>query len=471
MARQREKFRKGAMSKGIDEASAMRIFDKIEKFASYGFNKSHAAAYGFLSYVTAYLKAHHPKEWMAALMTTDLQDLSRVAKLIRECQSMGIAMLPPDINESAKEFAATPKGIRFAMTGIKGVGEGVVSAIIEERSQKGPFQSLEDFCRRIDTKKVGKKLIELLVEAGCFDFTGWPRQAAITTIDSLYENAARAQKENARGILSLFGDQEKTAVAPPPPPLSDKTARITILRRENELLGFYLSGHPLDDYRGILKKLSCIPLSQLDTLADNAVGRCAFIIETVQTRISAKSQRKFAILSISDGLERFELPIWPELYEEKLGLIREGQLIYAVLQVTREEGNTKLQCKWLEDLTRVDERTIQACDTAYDRAKGQIRSAQFREKKAAETTPKEPTPSPKQLCVKIHVDQMRLSHVLELKNLFRTFPGSTPVKMEFYRAQQRVGVISVESNWGVQFNKQFEEKFKTLKSIQSFEIL
>src|SRR5690348_6211287 len=147
MARQREKFRHGALNNGIDERTSMHIFDKVEKFASYGFNKSHAAAYGYLSYVTAYLKANYPSEWMAALMTSDRDDLSKITKTIRECQSLGIPILPPDINESNKEFVATDKGIRFAMAGIKGVGEGVVECILEERRKKGPFTSLYHFIK------------------------------------------------------------------------------------------------------------------------------------------------------------------------------------------------------------------------------------------------------------------------------------------------------------------------------------
>ncbi|MGH2639043.1 MAG: DNA polymerase III subunit alpha, partial [Rhabdochlamydiaceae bacterium] len=151
MARQRDKFRKGAQEKGIDPDLSMRIFDKIEKFASYGFNKSHAAAYGYLAYVTAYLKANYPGEWMAALLTCDRDDVTKVAKLVGECLAMNLPILPPDLNESGHEFVATSKGIRFAMSGIKGVGGGVVEAILQERKKSGAFRSLFDFCQRIDT--------------------------------------------------------------------------------------------------------------------------------------------------------------------------------------------------------------------------------------------------------------------------------------------------------------------------------
>jgi DNA polymerase-3 subunit alpha len=163
MMKQKEKFIAGASKNGVDLQLSAQIFDKMEKFASYGFNKSHAAAYGYLTYTTAYLKSNYPKEWMASLMTCDLGDLTKVAKLIREAKAMNIAVLSPDINESFKEFMPTQSGIRFALTAVKGVGEGVVDSILDERTLRGPFASFIDFCNRLDTRKVGKKTVENLI--------------------------------------------------------------------------------------------------------------------------------------------------------------------------------------------------------------------------------------------------------------------------------------------------------------------
>ncbi|MGE0669300.1 MAG: DNA polymerase III subunit alpha, partial [Parachlamydiales bacterium] len=383
MSRQREKFRLGALNNGIDEQTSMRIFDKVEKFASYGFNKSHAAAYGYLSYVTAYFKANYPSEWMAALMTSDRDDLSKVTKVIRECQTMGIAILPPDVNESGKMFVPTDRGIRFAMSGIKGVGEGVVEAILEEREKAGPFASLYDFVRRIDTRKVGKKVIENLIEAGCFDFTGWSRPALLISVDPIFDAAAKDQKDAAKGIMNLFSliDNEKEQSFHTPPEVKDPVSKQKILKREYELLGFYLNGHPLDDFRSSLQRLSCVPLKELENLPNGSVCRVAFIIEAISVKISAKSQRKFAILTISDGIDRFELPIWPDLYEDKALLLLENQLLYAVIQLERQEGELKLQCRWLDDLTKADEEMIRICDEAFDRAKNQARMSELREKR------------------------------------------------------------------------------------------
>ncbi len=481
MARQREKFRDGARKNGIDEDTAIRVFDKVEKFASYGFNKSHAAAYGYLSYVTAYLKANYPAVWMAALMTSDRDDLTKVAKVIRESQTMGIAILPPDINESGKEFVATPKGIRFAMGGIKGVGEGVVLGVLEERKRGGAFKSLCDFVKRIDTRKVGKKAIEYLIEAGCFDFTSWSRQALLASVDPLFASVVKEQKDSEKGIRSLFslmGDQDADRFLIPPE-IKEKDSKQKILKREYELLGFYLNGHPLDDFSRQLQRLSCVPLKSLEDLPTSSVCRLACIIEGVTVRISAKSQRKFAILAIGDGVDRYELPVWADLYEQKGALLVENQLIYAVIQTERQENALRLQCRWIADLTQADEEMIRACDDAYARAKEQAKAAEFRDKKfeSRSTSMKPSTPQTKtvapvknsgQLTIRLDADQTRLSHIIALKQLFRSSPGATPIQIQFFINGRQHSTLQIDAAWGIDCtNQDLEAKIASVKSVQS----
>ncbi len=478
MSRQREKFRLGALNNGIDEQTSMRIFDKVEKFASYGFNKSHAAAYGYLSYVTAYFKANYPSEWMAALMTSDRDDLSKVTKVIRECQLMGIAILPPDVNESGTTFVPTDRGIRFAMSGIKGVGEGVVEAILEERAKSGPFASLYDFVRRIDTRKVGKKVIENLIEAGCFDYTSWSRSALLTSVDPIFDAAAKEQKDAAKGIMNLFSliDNHEERSFRTPPEIKEHASKQKTLKREYELLGFYLNGHPLDDYRSSLQRLSCVPLKELENLPAGSVSRIAFIIEALSVKISAKSQRKFAILAISDGIDRFELPIWPDLYEEKALLLLENQLLYAVVQLERQDGELKLQCRWLDDLTKVDEAMICVCDEAFDRAKNQARMSQLREKRSepklkngqAEKPKESKRQGPLKLTIKLNIDQLRMSHILSLKKAFRSYPGKTPIHLLFMAKTETIRSVHVDASWGVEHRTELEEK---IRRVQSLEVL
>lgn len=476
MAAQREKFRQGALKNGIDEETSMLIFDKMEKFAAYGFNKSHAAAYCYLSYVTAYLKANYPGEWMASLMTCDRDDLTKIAKFIRECQSMGIPMLPPDVNEAGATFQATKQGIRFAMTGIKGVGTGMVEAIIQERQRNGLFKSFYEFFKRVDTKKVGKKAIESMVEAGCFDFTGWMRDALVMMIDPIYDAVSKEQKEKMLGILSLFslmGDDNETRFRQPPE-VKHKTPQQEILRKEKALLGFFLTGHPMDEYKHILQRLSCVPLRRMDQMDHDTVFRSAFIVESVQIRIAAKSQKKFAILIISDGIERQELPIWADLYEEKNHLLQENQLLYAVLQVDKKGEELRLACRWLDDLTQSDESMIEACDKAYDRAKHQItrmaHSKQGAPKKVVDTSKpnstlnKEPL-AMKPLSLKLDVNCTRLSHILKLKELFSEHPGTVPVQIHFHTTAKALATLHLESARGITLSEQLKQKLSEISCV------
>lgn len=465
MMKERQKFREGALKNGIDETLSMMIFDKIEKFASYGFNKSHAAAYGYLSYVTAYLKANYPKEWMAALMTCDSHDLTKVAKFIREAHAMDIRILPPDVNEAGTTFLASPSGIRFAISGIKGVGEGVVEVILAEREKAGPYKDLEDFLKRIDTKRVGKKAVESLIEAGCFDFTQWSRDALKISLDSLYEQASSDQKEAKQGYLSLFslmetpGVQEKKSAPHVPNPRS----RELLLFKEKELLGFFLTGHPMDAFKDVLERLSCASLSSALELPHDAVFRTAFLIESVQVRISNKSQKKFAILMISDGYVSLELPIWSELFEEKSALLKENQLIYAVLQIDkREEEAVKISCRWFDDLTIASEEMMQQCDLAFDKAKQQVKRMQFAKSNAAakpqaEKIEKPEAPQPP-MSVKLNLEKVRLSHLLKLKELFEENRGTTPMNLSFFQAGLPFAELQIEKQWGVKVTSAFEKQ-------------
>lgn len=470
MARQRDKFLKGAAHKGIDPNLAERIFDKIEKFASYGFNKSHAAAYAYLSYATAYFKANFPKEWMAALMTCDRDDLTKVAKFIGEAKSLHIGVLPPDINQSESNFSAVSQGIRFAMSGIKGMGQAVVEHILEERKQNGPYQDLFHFIQRIDKSRIGKKQIELLCEAGCFDWTSWSRDGLKTSIESMFEQALCKEKENALGILNLFAALEAENENPfkQEPPIASRSSRVQILQREKELLGFYLTGHPMDSYRSILSRLSCVPFQDFSLQPDLALLRAAFIIETVQVKISQKSQKKFAILLIGDGLERFELPVWSDLYEEKLPILKENQLIYAILQLERKNGALQLSCKMLEDLTSLDESKVKACDELYDRLKMQMARVQARgggEYPASSSRSSAPKKGkeelePKHLAIRVDAKALRLSQVLELKELFREHPGKSTIDLEFYIESRSLGVLSIPAQWGVAPTSSFFNRLK-----------
>ncbi|MCH9610467.1 MAG: DNA polymerase III subunit alpha [Chlamydiales bacterium] len=460
MAKEREKFRTGCIDNGIEESVATAIFDKMEKFAAYGFNKSHAAAYGFITYVTAYLKANYPSEWMAALMTCDRDDISKVAKFIREGKSMQIEILPPDVNEAGKEFVATKSGIRFAMSGIKGVGEGVVEAIIEEREKGGPFKNFYNFFERIDLKRVGKKPIECLVDAGSFDFTGWSRDAMRQSVEQMYDVAAKEQKEKASGVMTLFnligeGTEKRFEKEPK---VATATPKGQILIKEKELLGFFLTGHPMENYAKVLQRLSCIPLGRVEELEHNAIFRAAFIVDSVQVRISQKKQQKFAILRIGDGMVSYELPVWPDLYEQKSDLLDENRLLYAVLQVDRREESLRIQCRWLDDLTQVNEQMMEACDQAFDAAKLRVQRSEMMQKKKVE---QEVAKAVETVTLKMDATKARLSYILKIKKLLKAHEGKQPVKLAFYVGENREATLDL-NGLQVDFSKKLESALKPL---------
>ncbi len=455
MAKQREKFIHGAAKNEITAESAGRIFDKIEKFASYGFNKSHAAAYAYLSYATAYFKAHHPKEWMAALMTCDRDDTAKVSKFIGEAQVMGIVSLPPDINEAGSAFSSSPAGIRFALSGIKGVGSNIVEAILEERAQKGNFESLYNFIERTEKKRIGKRQIELLIEAGCFDFTTWSRDAMRLSLEPMVARASLDQKEESLGVLNLFSlleEDKKPFAEPPDVPIP--SSKDHILRREKELLGFYLTGHPMDAYKDTVKKLFCVPLNEFEKVPENSVVRAVFIIDTVQVKVSSKTQKKFAILTISDWNEKFELPIWNAMFEEKAALILENQIVFALLQTEKREGRLSLSCRYLEDIALMDGSKIQECDALYDKFKMQAKAGEPKWKKEKVVQEKEEV---KHMTLQIDADKTPMSEILVLKKFLREHPGKSTLEIQFVSGKKRLGTLSIGDPWGVKADQAFEE--------------
>ena len=479
MAKQRQKFLSGAKHNGIDEAVAGIIFDRMEKFAEYGFNKSHAAAYGYLTYVTAYFKANYPSQWLAALMTCDSGDITKVAKFFHEGQQMNIPILPPDVNESEAPFVATAKGIRFAMNAIKGVGHGVVEAIVGERKKKGPFKSLYDFVKRIDTKRVGKKATELLIEAGCFDCTGWHRDALKASLDALYDAVSRQVKEEASGILSLFGTIEKEdETFAKPPKIANHRSKEELLFREKELLGFFLTGHPLDSSKDLLKKLGCVPLSQIANLPIDSVFRTAFVIEELKPRIAQKSQKKFAILTIGDsGPDQYELPIWPEMYEERQHFLIENRLVWAVVAKEKKDEEVQLSCKWISDLKAINEQQVSESDLIYDKAKMQLsrhrHSHNSREgknknfSKAGKSTAqkaKEEIPQDSYV-VCFDIDQLRTSHILMMQEILQQSPGSSSIEVRFSSNGQNIANLVIDASFGVTIDEAFEQKLQEIPSL------
>ena len=259
MERHRAIFEKGAGAKGISTAEANRIFDLLEKFANYGFNKSHSAAYGVLSYQTAYLKAHYPVEFTAALLTVERANSDKVAQYVADANHLGIEVLPPDINESRADFTPVGQVVRFGLYGIKNVGDAAVEHILFEREARGAFEDLFDFCRRIDGSLVNKRAVEHLIKAGSFDAIG-DRATMLANLEGAVRWGAAQREQAELGQMSLFGDEElKPPTLEPAEPLTD----LQLLRFEKEALGLYISDHPMNSYPGLAEAATC-PVDEVD---------------------------------------------------------------------------------------------------------------------------------------------------------------------------------------------------------------
>jgi len=320
-----------ALSKRLSKKEAGSIFDNIQKFASYGFNKSHSAAYAMVSYQTAWLKANFPHEFMAAVLTNVKDDTTKVSQYIEECRKMKIDILPPEINESDDNFTVIGKKIRFGLSAIKGVGSSLVEAIQKTRETTGNFDSLEDFCTHVPKKNANKKSIESLVKCGAFDGTGHNRAQQLAVIDQVIALGHSAQKNRAANQLTLMDfcssqniefDESKLDY-PEIPEFQERE----VLNFEKETLGLYLSGHPLFDHLWLLDKIKTTGLGELDNLEPDSFFRTGGLIKNVARKASKNKNTEFAIVSMEDLKGTHEFLIFDPVFTDQRALLKEDKCI------------------------------------------------------------------------------------------------------------------------------------------------
>ncbi len=320
MAKERAGFLDGCRRNGVDDDTAGSIFDMMEKFAAYGFNKSHAAAYGVLTVQTAWLKAHYPVEFMAALLTSEASNTDKVVAHIFEARARGIEVLPPDVNESHAVFTAVPpKRIRFGLGAVKGVGDSAVEAILSARAEGGPFKSLFDFCGRVDPRKLNKKVIEALVKSGAFDFEGLPRWRLCHGVDAALAAGASAQADRASGQASLFGALGAAAEARPryPEPgemvgetrVGEWPERIR-LAYEKEALGFYITGHPLEGYEKEVRRYASATCAQAAHKRQGDKVAVVGVVTSLRERSNKEKGTRFGFLTLEDLTGSVEVICW-----------------------------------------------------------------------------------------------------------------------------------------------------------------
>ena len=358
MAKQRDIFVKGAArTNNIPAPKANAIFDLLEKFAGYGFNKSHAAAYAIVAYQTAYLKANYPVEFMCALMTNDMGNTDKLTVLLNEARSMGLDVRPPDVNEGGVHFAPTPDGkaIRFGMAAIKGVGEVAVQGMLQARQAAGPFMSLLNLCERVDSKTANRKTIEALVRCGACDCFGETRATLFASIERTLTRAANVMQDRQRGQSSLFGMMEET------PPTGSQNGHLPewpqneLLATEKELLGFYVTGHPLTPFVPLLEKYALNNSATAAQLQDRSMTRIGGMISGVQQGISKKSGKPYAMLTLEDLAGTISVLCINENYDKNRDLFAVGKAVLVVGEVNNSDDKPKIfpqEIMPLEDAAR-----------------------------------------------------------------------------------------------------------------------
>jgi DNA polymerase-3 subunit alpha len=427
MDKERPRFVQGCGEKNnIPPKVAEAIWEFIKAFAEYGFNKSHSAAYGWVSYQTAYLKAHHPREFMSAMLTFDANDTDRLAIVIAECRRMDIPILPPNVNTSGLKFSpdAAGPGIRFGLASIKNVGAGAMESAIAERVKNGPFRSLEDFCSRLDSRTVNRKIMESLIKCGAFDGLGPDRASLFADLEPAMAVASALQRDRASGQVSLFAEEplaprrKTSAVKIEPWSMSE------MLAHEKELLGYYVSGHPLDAYAGHFDSGKYQTIAAAKEASEPGTFKLAGLIASVEKKFSKKDGKPFGILVLEDFTGTLEMTAWDEAFSKNAELLVSGAAISI---------NTRIQ--------RRDE-AIRASAGAMAALK----------------------PKASVRAVRVRLDRSRLAedHLTALAVAVRNNPGKRPLLLELVLPDGRSATIAGGESIGIGDERRLREEIVSL---------
>lgn len=363
MAKQRSTFEDGSKDNGIDGELSMKIFDLVEKFAGYGFNKSHSAAYALVSYQTLWMKRHHPAEFMAAVMSADMDNTDKIVTLVDECQRMELTVLPPDVNTGRYKFTVNPENqIVYGIGAVKGVGEGPIEAIIEAREAKGPFSDLFDFCARVDLKRVNKRVLEKLVLSGAMDNLGPHRASLMATLAEAIAAADQHAKAESFGQSDMFGllttepEAVKQAFADVP-----KWAEKVWLEGERETLGLYLTGHPINQYQKEIKYYTKTRLVDVKpTPRDGSVTAVGLVID-MRVMVNKKG-RRWAIVTLDDKSARLDVRFFPDMFEQFETVLEKDRILLISGQVSFDEysGGNTMTARDVLDIVQAREKNARA---------------------------------------------------------------------------------------------------------------
>jgi DNA polymerase-3 subunit alpha len=357
----KEKFLKQATDRGHDRAQIEKLWQSFEGFADYAFPRAHSFSYAYLAYQTAYLKAHYPTHFWAAVLSNELNNTAKVVRYINEARSQGIEILPPDVNASLDNFTPSGKSIRFGLAAIKGIGQSAVSSIIEARNSGGSFTSVFDFTERVDSRAVNKRTLEGLIRAGAFDSVNRSRARLFAAIDSAIESGQRLQRSRASGQTDLFGALA-SSLAPVEPPLPNvaEWAHHELLRGEKETLGFYISGHPLSGYEEALKDFADADVDRLSGLNHGAVVTVGGVVMDLSVRTTKKGDR-FGLFQLEDQFGSVKVVAWPDVFNRANGEMQNDAavLVRGKLEVD-DSGTMTIIAAEIQPLDNIRERSTRA---------------------------------------------------------------------------------------------------------------
>ena len=428
MEKQKEKFLEGAKKNKLNSKKAEKIYNQMAKFAEYGFNKSHSTAYAIIAYQTAYLKAHYPLEFMAALLTCEMDNNEKILRHMNECRDMDIEVIPPDINESNRDFTVAQGKICFGLAAVKNVGVSAIESIITNRNDSGNFSSLYDFCKRVDLRKVNRRVLESLIKCGAFDSTGAHRAQMIAILDKAIERAQRFQKDRISKQTNMFdmfsadgsgGGKEETL--PDMPEWSDEE----LLSFEKESLGFYISKHPLNRFRDDLQKYTnADTLSIANKLNDKEIRIGGIINKTKE--ITTRKGDRMCFVTLEDLKGVVEVVVFADLYKTTSALIKGDQPIIVVGKLGEDRDNLKLIASQIISLSEVH------------------------------------TLSPIATHITLNLSEISEEQLQQLRNLILSYPGDCETLLHLVAPQQSETVISLGSPFKVEPSPQLFKEIKTI---------
>ncbi len=443
MEKHRKIFTEGAVERGVDKKLAADIFETMEKFAAYGFNKSHSAAYAVVSYQTAYLKANYRTEYMAALMTSVLSSIEKVSFFIKECNQSGIAVLPPDVNESFVGFSVSPKGIRWGLGAVRNVGVNAVEAILESRRQDGPFQDLAELCYRIDLKQVNKRVLEGLIKAGAMDGFGENRASLLAGLDNCIEAAQRAAREAQSGQFGLFDEIEpaQPSFADLFPKRLSEFPKRQLLEFEREMLGVYLSDSPLNEVKDVIKQHATHRVAQLANLESGVNVAVAGLVSSMR-KIMTRFKTPMVFLQFEDESGTTEVTVRPAALEKCGHLLEDGALLLV-------RGRTEVRQARQESEDEVEAPREQVKVTAEEIVSLESLASQKRK------------PQVKLPGVHIRVQMFQSDFMPELRDLLLKYRGDQEVYLHLCSPQGET-VMQLAEAFNVRANDELQHRVRGL---------